>query len=434
MLWLGDVDGKCVFLNRAHREFWGVPPDLAGFSWSATLHPEDTEKLAGPYQSAMRDRTAFEVEARYRRADGQWRLLHTAARPRFSSAGQFLGMVGVNTDVTDQRAAERSLRQTTEQLDFALDAASEMGTWVLNASDGLLSGDRRFAAAFGLATRELAQGIPLKAFIDLVAEDDRSELSARFSAASASGERFQCAFRTNKISGQKWFSLVGRSDGDEFGLPRRLAGVIMDVHELKTRELQLDLLTRELSHRIKNIFAVVGSMARLTARDHPAAADAIGALQGRISAMSAVYAQVTPSNKESGHTTNLRQLIDEVFAPYKFGNDSAVAVEAIDIDLNESAASSFALIFHELATNSSKYGALAEGRHVQFSVKTVPGDALVFAWTETGGDTDILPPDTEGFGSKLIRMSALSIDGEIATEWRRTGLHWQMSVPLARIQ
>ncbi|MEO8241579.1 MAG: PAS domain-containing protein [bacterium] len=434
LLWLGDPEGNCVFLNHAQREFWGVAPDLAGFSWGATLHPDDIDKLAGPYQKAMRDRTPFEIEARYRRADGEWRILNTSARPRFSTTGEFLGMVGVNTDVTDQRNAEHSLRQTAEQLDFALDAAAEMGTWVLNASDNRLSGDRRFAAALDLPTVEVSHGIPFEVFLNLVAEEDRWTLKATFAKASDSGEIFRCQFRTGTGSGERWFSLVGRCERDELGHPRRLAGVMMDIRERKQREMQLELLTRELTHRIKNIFAVAGSMARLTAREHPAAADAIQALQGRFTAMAAAYAQVAPAITKSRGAGNLRELIHRIFAPYLLGDAAAVAVVAPDISLNETAAASVALILHELATNSAKYGALSEGRQVQFTVRSEPGEKVKMVWIETGGHAEIEQPGSQGFGSKLIQMSAAAIDGQVTNDWRREGLLWQMSVPLHRIQ
>jgi PAS domain S-box-containing protein len=434
LLWLGDPEGNCVFLNRAQREFWGVAPDLAGFSWGATLHPDDIDKLSGPYQTAMRDRTPFEIEARYRRADGQWRILNTSAQPRFSTTGDFLGMVGVNTDVTDQRAAERSVRQTAEQLDFALDAAAEMGTWVLDASDGMLSGDRRFAAALDLPTEELSRGIPFEKFLNLVAEEDNCTVRDTFSKASESSETFGCEFRVGTASGQRWFSLFGRCERDEMDHPRRSAGVIMDIRERKAREMQLDLLTRELTHRIKNIFAVVGSMARLTARENPSAADAIQALQGRFAAMAAAYAQVDPANTKSSAARDLPQLIDQIFAPYELEGAPAIEVHLPDISLDEGAATSVALILHELATNSAKYGALSEGRLVQFAVTIEPDEKLSMIWTETGGQMEFSSPSSQGFGSKLIEMSVASIGGKVTTEWRREGLLWQLSVPLDRLQ
>lgn len=117
MLWMGDENGKCVFLNQAQRDFWGVDPDdLSTFNWTATTHPDDVETLAAPFVVAMAERTAFTVSARYRRADGQYRTLRTQANPRFDRDGSFLGMTGVNTDITDQLFAEAQTRMLMGEL------------------------------------------------------------------------------------------------------------------------------------------------------------------------------------------------------------------------------------------------------------------------------------------------------------------------------
>jgi PAS domain S-box-containing protein len=102
MLWLGDHNGRCVYLNKALREFWGVAvADLPRFSWSSTLLSDDAEQLYAVFTKAMEQRTPFNVQARYRRADGAIRILQTQAQPRFAPNGVFLGMVGINTDVTE---------------------------------------------------------------------------------------------------------------------------------------------------------------------------------------------------------------------------------------------------------------------------------------------------------------------------------------------
>ncbi len=109
MLWRGDAEGRCVYLSKAQRDFWGVPDDgLADFTWDSTLLPEDAEKVYGPFSEGMTRQSGFRCEGRYRRADGEIRILETIARPRFQN-GVFTGMIGVNTDVTDQRAAQARL-------------------------------------------------------------------------------------------------------------------------------------------------------------------------------------------------------------------------------------------------------------------------------------------------------------------------------------
>ena len=118
MLWMGDENGKCLYLNRAQREFWGVAPeDIPNFDWNTTIHPDDAQALFEPFGEGMRTRTGFSVEARYLRADGEHRILHTDAQPRFGPGGTFLGMIGVNVDVTDTRRAEEALRRETRLLE-----------------------------------------------------------------------------------------------------------------------------------------------------------------------------------------------------------------------------------------------------------------------------------------------------------------------------
>ncbi|MBA3447070.1 MAG: PAS domain S-box protein [Pseudaminobacter sp.] len=117
MLWMGDQHGKCVYLNLAQREFWGVALDaISGFDWSLTIHPDDIASLSEPFAKGMRERSGFSAEARYLRTDGQYRILHTDAKPRFGAGGDFLGMIGVNVDVTETRDAEQALRRETRAL------------------------------------------------------------------------------------------------------------------------------------------------------------------------------------------------------------------------------------------------------------------------------------------------------------------------------
>ena len=105
MLWIGDQDGRCVYLNKALREFWGVKAnDVPRFTWSSTLLEEDAPQLFATFAEAMQARRPFSVSARYRRADGAVRRLVTKAEPRFAPNGEFLGMVGVNIDATDESA------------------------------------------------------------------------------------------------------------------------------------------------------------------------------------------------------------------------------------------------------------------------------------------------------------------------------------------
>ncbi len=118
MLWMGDPEGGCVYLNKAQREFWGVDSnDLDGFDWGDTVHEADSAKLYEAFTVAMSKQAPFTVEARYRRADGAYRMLETHAEPRLAPDGEFLGMIGVNVDVTEVREAQQRLEEMNATLE-----------------------------------------------------------------------------------------------------------------------------------------------------------------------------------------------------------------------------------------------------------------------------------------------------------------------------
>jgi PAS domain S-box-containing protein len=111
MIWMSDENGKCLHLNKMQRDFWGVSEEnLAEFDWSSTMHPEDAPEIGRTIMEAMAKRTSVDLKGRFRDALGRWRVLQTVARPRMSNA-EFLGMIGVNIDVTEREEAEAARRQ-----------------------------------------------------------------------------------------------------------------------------------------------------------------------------------------------------------------------------------------------------------------------------------------------------------------------------------
>ena len=149
MLWMSDEQGRCVHLNQALREFWGVADQGDGFDFTAALHEDDRDEVVTLTRQAVERADALDVEARYRRADGVWRTLHTQARPRIAADGRFLGMIGVNVDVTDARAAETALREREAQLQGMVDQASA-GIARVGLDGSILSANARYAEILGV--------------------------------------------------------------------------------------------------------------------------------------------------------------------------------------------------------------------------------------------------------------------------------------------
>lgn len=132
MLWMSDERGDCVYLNQALRKFWGVDAaDVASFDWRSMVHPDDLGiVLSRREESLDRPLSGYTVEARFRRADGCYRLLRATAHPRLDPSGEFAGMIGVNVDVTETRRAEAAVREETRSLEVlnqtSLNVAAEL--------------------------------------------------------------------------------------------------------------------------------------------------------------------------------------------------------------------------------------------------------------------------------------------------------------------
>jgi len=118
MLWMSDSLGGCVYLNEAQRNFWGVALDrLSEFEWGMTIHPDDRGALYQQLGAALAAKTGFSGEMRLKRSDGVYRIIRTTAQPRFSGDGDYLGMIGVNVDMTETRDAEAALRRETRLME-----------------------------------------------------------------------------------------------------------------------------------------------------------------------------------------------------------------------------------------------------------------------------------------------------------------------------
>ncbi len=107
MIWMSDAQNRCLHLNRMLREFWGVEDaHISTFDWRTTMHPEDEERIGQSMIAAVRAGAPVTVKGRYLSAKGGYRVLQTNAQPRFSAKGEFVGMIGVNVDITEREEAE----------------------------------------------------------------------------------------------------------------------------------------------------------------------------------------------------------------------------------------------------------------------------------------------------------------------------------------
>ena len=244
--------------------------------------------------------------------------------------------------------------------------------------------------------------------------EDWKKASALWQHSLQTGEIYEVEHRLCRSDGQyRWMISRAVPVRDGEGRIVRWFGTAVDIHDLYAASEGRDLLAKELSHRIKNIFAVVSGLISMSTRKHPEVRGFGEELIGTIQALGRAHDYVRPA--EGKRRPSLHGMLADLFSPYGSGDHARVEVAGDDLTIAARAATPLALVFHELATNSAKYGALsAEDGMVDLSIED-QGKALLLRWVERGGPPAKRNPK-EGFGSRLVEMS---VTGQLGGSWER---------------
>jgi PAS domain S-box-containing protein len=265
--------------------------------------------------------------------------------------------------------------------------------------------------------------------------DDQARARERWLHSLRTGEPYEIEYRLRHRSGvYRW--TLGRAMPilNEAGEITRWFGTCTDIDDLKRMEQAKELLSQELSHRIKNIFAVVSALIALSARQFPEAKAFAAAVRTRINALARAHEFVRPHTEASRPmvgTMTLHAFLADLFKAYAGpGGTPRVRLSGDDASFDDQAATSVALLFHELATNAAKYGALStEGGVVDLETRN-EGARFILTWQETGGPPVAGPPERSGFGSSLATLSVEGqLGGRLERIWADTGLRVVADLP-----
>ncbi|WP_375270855.1 PAS domain S-box protein [Sphingomonas sp.] len=300
-------------------------------------------------------------------------------------------------DITARKAIEAQLALNDERLQMALTASGVVGLWDWMVDTDLLHGDANFARLYGLDLAATAAGLTMEEYQEYVVAEDVAPLRERIRAVFERGEDFLVEYRL-AIPGEalRWVECRGGMVYDDEGAPIRFSGTAVDVTERKTAEEQKHLLMEEMSHRVKNTFAMVQAVVFQTLRGiDPSISDT---LQNRLAALGRAHDVLL---QRSWSTTTIRDLMERVLRLEAEG--TRFELSGPDFEMKAEAALSLSLLLHELATNAVKYGALSNDTG-RVTVRWMVEDGhFRLQWEERGG-----PPATEptrkGFGSKLVGM------------------------------
>jgi two-component sensor histidine kinase len=211
------------------------------------------------------------------------------------------------------------------------------------------------------------------------------------------------------------------------GLALRMAA---DQQKLKAALETQQLLTQEMAHRLKNLLAVVQALMNMAARRSATTADLTTKMTTALQALSAAQTVATSRSAEAGSSADLSEVLQLVLAPYMHAR---ITLDGPKLDFTSQATNILALVIHELATNSIKYGALStpEGR-VRVEWSRGAADVSI-RWSENKGPPITRTPSSAGFGTLLATKSIAALAGTISPDWRPHGLSVQITVPVAHL-
>ncbi len=254
--------------------------------------------------------------------------------------------------------------------------------------------------------------------------------------AVATGEATRTEVRVARDGADRWFEMsaavMAAQDGGQDGI----VGSLVDITHRKDQEARIRLLLREVTHRSKNLLAVIQAIMRQTATSSAGTADFVRNFSARLQALAGSHDLLV--REDWGHIA-LSDLIRSQLGHYSDLVGSQIMLAGGEVHVRPDAAQHIGMALHELATNAAKYGALSTpaGR-VQISWTLEAGTPEAdrstrwmcrLAWVESNGPT-VVPPVSRGFGRVVIeRTVARAVDGEVSIVYAPEGVRWTLVFP-----
>jgi PAS domain S-box-containing protein len=443
-----DASGHVLWFNKCAADLWGRAPrigddtELFCGSYRLYFNGRQIDRAETPMATVLRSGEAIHgVEAIVERPDGSriWATVHIDVVK--DSAGRVLGAINCFTDTTELHETRAALaerdaqtRRLLEAMPAAVYTTDEAGriTYYNKAAARLAGREPTLGSDEWCVTWKLywPDGTPLphdQCPMALALREQRPNSGMEAIAERPDGTRVPFIPYPTPLF-------------DEFGKLTGAVNMLVDISDRKHHEEQQDLLLKEMDHRIKNLFAVVAGMVTLTARSAATPKEMAAAVQGRLGALASAHQLVRQnrSAEAARQQTTLDELVRAILSPHiepaRTEGDLRVAIDGPEISLGVDAATSLALVIHELATNAVKYGAFSvpSGR-VRVSWAEANG-RLALSWDEAGGPPIEAAPEREGFGSVLARRSAKGqLGGDLFFHWNPAGLAVHLSAATERL-
>lgn len=419
-----DLDGKLTFMSEGGKRVMEISDfnAVAGCPWPDFWQDAGNAEAKAAVEAARKgEARSFIGKADTYRGTPKW--WHVAVSPIAGPEGRPDRILSVSRDITELRASEeereRFVRLAENSADFVGMARTDGSVFYMNDAAKRLVG----LEGADITRLTIADFFPPEQ-VETVA---REVLPAVDRDGQWVGELDFRHFRTGELI-PVLYSVFPVTDAT--GALIGYGTVTRDFRERRRAEDDMRLMNGELAHRLKNVLAVVQSVAAQTLRGVPEAEAASRNLSARLVALGAATDVLTGT---SWRSADLRELATRALSPHgRIGERILLSGPAVTLRPELTVA--FALALHELATNAAKYGPLSNDIGTVTLAWSVDGDGddgvLAVSWREQGGPP-VTPPERKGFGSVLIERSLRSyFSGKAATDYRPDGLVFELEARL----
>lgn len=329
-------------------------------------------------------------------------------------------------DVERESAVVEGLRHTidveSQRYELAA-AAAGIGFAELDVASEHVVTDDRFCLHGGF---EPGNDIDFSEYLVRVHPEDVGQFETSIQAALEKRENYDFFYRY-QIPGEemRWIRTCGRGYQTSTGA-EKVVGLTIDITDQKLAEQSRELLIREMSHRVKNLFAVISALLQSAPKEHAETEAFADAFILRIEALGETY-NLARHKKHIGSAA-LKDLLTGVLSPHHVNQKLTIDGPQVLISIDD--LTTLTLLLHEMATNAVKYGGFStEAGGIDVSW-TVDDDGICkMVWTETS--PNFAAPDAEpGFGTQLIEIGALQLRATYETMFSEDGLIATLSFPL----
>ena len=432
-VWDMDMATRLVSATPQFFRILGLPPSgepVPIEMLRSVRHPDDREHVVNNFKTALESgEDQYEAEYRIVRPDdGQVRWIFGRGRIFRDISGQPVRYAGVDIDITDRKRTEEALRESEERYRTLIENANDL-VFTLDLDFRITSANPAVKSLLGYAPDELI-GTPLSQYVPPEQLGKHRDMLRRKLSGEAGTTRYemQVIARDGQV---RTLETNSRLSLDRDGKPKAIHAIARDITERKKYEEHLSFTTRELSHRTKNVLAVVLAMVRQIGKQTASFEQFEERFSGCIKALAFCHDLLVESDWQGA---DLRSLIALQVAPFGGLEDKKIVATGPAITLSPQATQLIGLALHELATNAAKHGALtvpAGTVTIEWQRANANG-ATRLCWREQSGPR-VKPPTRRGFGHTVLERMAASLGGEVSLEFRPEGLRWSLVLDAVHI-